>query len=72
MRWVWAMYFSFFNENKQSFIDKKAMPFFANYLWAWDVTSSMRVEYFIAISNSVSSQIQKYYGRMVDVIAPPS
>lgn len=71
MRYVWDMYYSYFNENSQGYIGKRIIPFFANYLRMWDVTSSLRVEHYIAISNFVANRISKYYGRKSEVVYPP-
>ena len=37
----------------------------------WDVSSSSRVDYFIANSQNVAKRIQKYYRRDSTVITPP-
>lgn len=71
MRYIWDMYYSYFNHNDTGLINRIIMPFFANYLRMWDVTSSMRVEYFIANSNFTGSRILKFYGRKCDVIHSP-
>ena len=42
-----------------------------NYMRMWDVTSSSRVDYFIANSQNVAKKIQKYYRRDSTVITPP-
>ncbi len=67
MRYVWDMYHSYF----KGFAGRYIVPFFANYLRTWDVASSIRVEYFISISNYVSARILKYYGRDSEVVYPP-
>lgn len=71
MRYVWDMYHSYFSENDKKYIRKKLIHFSANYLRMWDVTSSIRVEYFIAISNFVANRILKYYGRKSEIVYPP-
>lgn len=42
-----------------------------NYMRMWDVSSSSRVDYFIANSQNVAKRIQKYYRRDSTVITPP-
>ena len=71
MRYVWDMYYSYFDENRPGYIGRKIIPFFANYLRMWDVTSSRRVEHFVAISHFVAKRILKYYGRKSEVVYPP-
>ena len=71
MRYVWDMYEDYFGEDKIGFLQKMIIPPFANYLRMWDVTSSNRVDYFIANSKHVANRIQKYYRREASVIHPP-
>ena len=71
MRYVWDMYEDYFGKDKIGFLQKMIIPPFANYLRIWDVTSSNRVDYFIANSNHVAKRIQKYYRREAAVIHPP-
>ena len=71
MRYVWDMYEDYFGDDKIGFLQKIIIPPFANYLRMWDVTSSNRVDYFIANSQHVSNRIQKYYRREAQVIHPP-
>jgi glycosyltransferase involved in cell wall biosynthesis len=66
MRYAWDMYGEYFGTNKS-----KTIPFFIHYLRMWDVTSSQRVDDFVAISNHVKARIRKYYRREADVIYPP-
>jgi glycosyltransferase involved in cell wall biosynthesis len=50
---------------------KILIPFFANYLRIWDITSSNRVDHFIANSRHVARRIKKYYNRDAEIIYPP-
>jgi hypothetical protein len=59
MRYVWDMYEDYFASDKLNFISRKLIPLFANYLRIWDVTSSNRVDNFIANSGHVASRIKK-------------
>ena len=70
MRYIWDMYHEYFGKNS-SLILKICMPFFANYLRMWDVSSSARVDYFVANSRHVASRIKRYYNREAKVICPP-
>ncbi len=71
MRYVWDMYNSYFGKGNAGLLSRCAIPFFANYLRSWDVSSSMRVEYFIANSHYVAKRIKKFYNRNAKVIHPP-
>lgn len=71
MRYVWDMYEEYFSSDKLGFFSRKLIPLFANYLRMWDVTSSNRVDHFIANSAHVGKRIQKYYNRESTVIHPP-
>jgi len=71
MRYVWDMYDEYFGPEKTGYFARKIIPFFANYLRMWDVTSSNRVDYFVANSRYVARRIQKYYRREATVIHPP-
>jgi glycosyltransferase involved in cell wall biosynthesis len=71
MRYVWDMYDDYFQQEKLGFFSKRLIPLFANYLRMWDVTSSNRVDFFIANSKHVAKRILKYYRREATVIHPP-
>jgi glycosyltransferase involved in cell wall biosynthesis len=66
MRYAWDMYGEYFGGKKS-----KTIPFFIHYLRMWDVTSSQRVDDFVAISKHVAARINKYYRRDAEVIYPP-
>lgn len=70
MRYVWDHYYTYFG-NKKGIVSKYLMPALANYLRMWDVTSSNRVDHFIANSYNVANRIKKYYKRPAEVIHPP-
>jgi glycosyltransferase involved in cell wall biosynthesis len=71
MRYVWDMYEDYFGSDKLNFFTRMIIPAIANYLRTWDVTSSNRVDYFIANSHHVARRILKYYRRNASVIHPP-
>lgn len=71
MRYVWDMYPNYFAADKLKGLKKAAIPFFANYLRLWDVSSSSRVDHFAANSVHVQKRILKYYNRQADVVYPP-
>jgi glycosyltransferase involved in cell wall biosynthesis len=71
MRYVWDMYEDYFAKERLNFFSRKIIPLWANYLRMWDVTSSNRVDEFIANSQHVARRISKYYRRTAEVIHPP-
>ncbi len=70
MRYVWDMQFEYFKDSRQS-LKESMISALANYLRIWDVTSSQRVDDFIANSRYVQQRIKKYYRRESTVIHPP-
>jgi len=69
MRYIWDQYYTYFGRVrgiKKAFIKKRISQ-----LRMWDVSSSARVDYFIANSNFVKNRIQRYYRRESTVIHPP-
>ena len=66
MRYAWDMYGEYFGAKRS-----KMIPFFIHYLRMWDVTSSQRVDDFLAISKHVQGRIRKFYRREAEVIYPP-
>jgi glycosyltransferase involved in cell wall biosynthesis len=51
-------------------LKKKLVSILMHYMRIWDVTSSARVDYFIANSSAVKERIKKYYNRDAVVINP--
>ena len=69
MRYVWDLYYDYFPA-------KSGLKFYmiqaiANYLRAWDVASSHRVDLFLSNSKFIGKRIQKFYGRDSVVVHPP-
>lgn len=71
VRYAWNQYFAYFDPKSLKFLAKLIIPFIIHYLRLWDVTSSQRVDYFIANSQAVADRIEKYYRREAEVIHPP-
>lgn len=71
MRYAWDLYHDYFPPQRLGFFSRKLIPFFINYLRMWDVTSSARVDHFIANSNNVASRIKRHYNRESVIIYPP-
>lgn len=68
MRYVWDMYHEYFGGTG---LKARAINLFVHYLRMWDVSSSARVDSFIANSRHVAKRVEKYYRREADVIHPP-
>jgi len=69
MRYVWDMFHQYRNE--AGFLGKTVLSLTAPWLRQWDVTTSHRVDHFIANSCYVSKRIVKFYRRDAVVINPP-
>ncbi len=71
MRYIWDMYEQYFGKGKAGIGIRIAMMVVAPILRWWDVKTSSRVSFFIAISEEVRSRIKKHYNRSSDMIYPP-
>ncbi len=71
MRYIWSHYWDYFGDHRTGFIKRKTLPIMMSYLRMWDVSSSNRVDEFIANSKFIGERIQKYYGRTSRVVYPP-
>ncbi len=74
MRYIWDMQFDYFKGGEKGWVgrcEEGLISLLTNYLRQWDISSSSRVDYFIAISRYVQMRIKKYYGREAEVIYPP-
>ena len=69
MRYAWDQYYSYFAG--AGFFRRKIIQKEISRLRVWDVSSSARVDDFIANSNFVRQRIEKYYRRQATVIHPP-
>src|SRR6059058_2383426 len=70
MRWCWN-YDEYVEREHLGKMARRVLPFLITALRAWDQTSAMRVDHFIANSPVVAERIQKYYRRDAVVIPPP-
>jgi glycosyltransferase involved in cell wall biosynthesis len=71
MRYIWSHYWDYFGDHRTGFVKRKTLPMVMSYLRMWDVSSSNRVDEFIANSKFIGERIQKYYGRTSQVVYPP-
>lgn len=72
VRYAWNQYFAYFSPDKLSFFSRFLIPPVIHRLRVWDVSSSARVDHFVANSENVAQRIKKYYRRDADVIHPPA
>ncbi len=72
MRYIWDIYHQYMRDaNLTKGFKALIARFVIHYLRLWDVTSSNRVDYFIADSRYVANRIKKIYRRDAKVIYPP-
>ena len=69
MRYIWNMYHDY--RSGAGRITRLLMPPLSHYLRVWDMTSSARVDSFVANSATVARRIHRYYGADSVVIHPP-
>jgi len=71
VRYAWDMYHQYFPAKRMGRLKGLLIPFFMHYIRLWDVSSSGRVDRFVAISRHVARRIELYYRRESHVIYPP-
>lgn len=71
MRYIWDQYESYFAKGRASPLVRGMMRLLRRWLQRWDVASTDRVHYLVAISEHVARRIQHYYGRAASVVYPP-
>ncbi len=69
MRYIWDHYF--FYHASAGFMKRLFMPVIASWLRQWDVSTSARVDCFVANSRHIANRVQRYYRRDAVVIHPP-
>ena len=70
MRYIWDKHGDYFGRNA-SVIARSGMSLWRRHLQSWDVTSSHRVDWFLANSRNIAMKIAQLYGRESTVIYPP-
>jgi glycosyltransferase involved in cell wall biosynthesis len=71
VRYAWNQYFAYFSPERLGFFSRRLIPPVIHRLRQWDVTSSSRVDHFLANSKTVARRIHKYYRREAEVVHPP-
>lgn len=69
MRYLWDHYHDY--RAHAGFLSRSMLTLMAPALRTWDVTTSVRVDRFVANSRHVAARIDKYYRRPADVVHPP-
>lgn len=69
MRYIWDQFHAYRRSGGP--LARFALPLFAHRLRIWDVTTSARVDHFVANSRFVAQRIRKFYRREAVVIHPP-
>lgn len=69
MRYLWDHYQSY--RASAGHLPRMMLPIIAPMLRSWDVSTSLRVDRFVANSHHVAARIQKYYRRNATVVYPP-
>lgn len=71
VRYAWNQYFVYFSPDKLGFFSRRLVPPVIHRLRQWDVTSTSRVDHFLANSKTVAQRIYRYYRRKADIVYPP-
>lgn len=71
MRYVWDLFSAYFRRGPYRKIPAPVARIVTHYLRSWDVSSSTRVDHFLAVSKFVASRIRRYYARDASVLYPP-
>lgn len=70
-RFIWDWHQNYLREQNVKWPLRFTLNFITNYLRVWDKTAALRVDYFIANSETTKARIKKYYQRDSAVIYPP-
>ncbi len=70
-RYIWDLFWTYSKLNKFNKISQFAISAISQYLRVLDVTSSDRVDVFLANSNYTAARIKKFYRRKSYVLHPP-
>ena len=71
MRYAWDMYFTYREEHNLKGIKEKLLSYFLHKIRIWDVSTTNRVDHYIANSHYIARRIKKVYGKDSTVIYPP-
>ena len=71
VRYAWNQYFAYFSPEKLGIFSRRLVPPMIHRLRQWDVTSTSRVDHFLANSRTVARRVYRYYRREAEVVYPP-
>ena len=70
-RYIWDLFWTYSKLNNFNKLSKIAITAISQYLRVLDVTSSNRVDLFLANSTYTAARIKKFYGRESHILHPP-
>ena len=70
-RYIWDLFLTYSDLNGFNSFTRVLVAAISQYLRMQDVTSSQRVDHFLANSNYTAMRIKKFYGRESEVLHPP-
>ncbi|MEI7475391.1 MAG: glycosyltransferase [bacterium] len=70
-RYIWDMFWTYAELNNLSPLKKIVTSIISNYIRMWDVTSSCRVDHYLANSSYTAKRIKKFYNRESLILHPP-
>ena len=71
MRYAWDQFDAYFGQDRFGEFRSQLMRYMMKLMRHWDVSTSRRVDRYVAISQYVADRINKYYGRTTTIIHPP-
>ena len=70
-RYMWDLYWTYSDLNKFGTLKSLLISAILNYIRMWDVTSSNRVDHFLANSKYTALRIKKFYNKDSEILYPP-
>lgn len=70
-RYVWDMFWTYLGLNNASKASSLVSSLLCNYFRVWDITSSNRVDHFLANSSYTAARIKRFYNRDSEILFPP-
>jgi len=70
-RYIWDMFWTYSDLNEFGPLKRLAVAAMSSSLRTWDVTSSNRVDRYLANSSFTAQRIKKYYNRDSEILYPP-
>lgn len=69
MRYIWNMFHDY--RERSGLFTRALMPLLAHYIRNWDSVAAIRVDHYIANSETVAERLHRYYRRTSTIIHPP-